>query len=278
MEIIELLENIAETKKNIDQAHHLAKNIKNYSTDLATNLNLIKSNLTKLQKLASECSDRDPVFKTILTWIETFNIELAVEQDRLKDQFGILLEKELIPEGMTLTGNFPNFYTGFFTIEVNPRKWFAKIWFGPKQELLDTCSLSAFLVASRIKYAKENLGSKIPEDSFIKILRQSYEHSAGEKIGESIQITKVLGFVSDSINKTIPDDENKMTKSNQKIYKRADFSYDLYRIQKSIGRPDLVVAVRAFTLKQEDFLWVPANENGKGSTFSHIKYQEKDHA
>jgi hypothetical protein len=34
------------------------------------------------------------------------------------------------------------------------------------------------------------------------------------------------------------------------------------------------VATRAFTAKKEDYLWIPSNEYGEGSTYAFIRFKE----
>ena len=273
METNELLESLIKTTKNINQALRMLKNINRLSADLEVNLSLIHSNLIKLQMLSNECKNGDPIYQTILLWIEDFKKEITASQEYIRTQFGISLERELASQGYTLAGNYPLFTAGFFTVEANHQKWISKIWYGPKQELLDTSQLSALRVASRIKTVKENLGSKMPNDSFLKLLYSVYQ-KLSDSSDKTLPIKIIHSEVSDSIHP--PDvDAGKDTVSRTKKYRRADFSYDLYRIRDLPGHPDLVVATRAFTRRREDFLWIPTDENGKGAVFSHLKFQEK---
>lgn len=275
MEITGLLENLVNRKKNIDEAIRLVKNIDHLNGDLAANLFQLRSNLTKLEKLASECSKQDPVFQTILVKIEIFEKEIAAKQESLKDQFGITLERELIPQGYTLKGNHPIFTAGFFTIEINHRKWSSKIWYGPKQELLDTCSFSASLVSLRIKISRENLGANMDERSFLDLLYKTYTILAGGRLREPVPINKILVELAKSLNPVKPESQKNTSHTKTKVYGRADFSYDLFRSRNFPGHPELVVATRAFSQKREDFLWAPMDEYGKGATYSHLKFQEK---
>ena len=68
-------------------------------------------------------------------------------------------------------------------------------------------------------------------------------------------------------------------KNNYKTYSRADFSFDLYRLKKpneNILRDhvQLSVAIRAYTTRRDQFLWIPGDNQGNGSAYSHIKVFE----
>ena len=274
MEIKELLESIAASKKNIDHASRLLKRIDLLRGDLSNNFLLLKSNLDNLKKLSDVSASEDPLFKNIIVWAENFSKQLDFDQERLKDQFGIILERELIHQGYELKGNYPKFTAGFFTIVTNHRKWFTKILYGPNQELLDTCLFSPSLVATRIKVAREAIGSKVSENSFLDLLNKTYAILVRGKPREPVPINEILLELRKTMN---PDMQSNSSRSKNTVYSRADFSYDLFRTRALVDYPELVVATRLYTKKRSDFLWVPMDETGRGAFYSHLKFEEKWH-
>lgn len=66
-------------------------------------------------------------------------------------------------------------------------------------------------------------------------------------------------------------------RENYESYSRADFSYDLFRIHRYQLSPlkiQLKVATREYTRQRTDFLWIPDDENGRGTTYSHLLVEE----
>jgi hypothetical protein len=275
MDIAELLTNLNALRKNTDQAIRLLTSIDSMNGDLAVNLPRLMKNLTKLDDLSNECSEKNPIFKVISTWANAYEQEIETEKERLKDRFGLLLENLLKDQGYTLEGNFPRFTAGFFTIEVDYQKWSTKIWYGPRQELLDTSPFSASQVAAYIKGARERLGSRLPSNELLGLLRSTFFEFVSSDPSGAVSIIDLYEGLAQKICPPSQDAHSSSTEHKMKDYGRADFSYDLFRVQGLAGYPELITATRAFTKKRDGFLWVPENENGKGTTYSHIRFKER---
>lgn len=144
-----------------------------------------------------------------------------------------------------------------FTLEVTEGE--VIIWYGPKQERLSRCHASPDKVAQRVAELRNRLGSPCSPEEFLSKLYDAYRAIA--KDGEAVPITRVLAEVSKRYN-------------GYGGYSRADFSYDLYRVRDVASEwgLHLVVATRAYTRRRSDFLWVPDDQTGKGTVYSHLKF------
>ncbi|MEM3394056.1 MAG: hypothetical protein QXY79_03315 [Candidatus Methanomethylicia archaeon] len=194
-------------------------------------------------------------------------------------KFGVMLEERLKMLGISLSGHYPTLSASIFTIELNFDEINAKIWYGPKQELLGKLPLSIDKIITFIENERKKIGSQFSSEEFSGYLQKAYERVVGPKWGEPAQIIKVLVELSFLIQK--PRFLIDPKRENYKSYSRADFSYDLYKLRllpssnPLVIKPHLVVSTRENTKNRDSFLWIPDDENGKGTCFSHIIYGEE---
>lgn len=197
-------------------------------------------------------------------------------------EFGVELERILKEQGLSLTGNYPELKTWLFTIELDFAHGEATLWYGPKQERLSRCRLLPQLVAQEVNKQRKQLGSNLVKGDILPWLSQAYERArlmAGAK-GDEVPINEVLTemafLLQDNRFRRDPH------RDNYRSYRRADFSYDLFRAR--IGQTEqatlfgkrlrLITATRALTRRRQGFLWVPDDETGKGTVYSHLKFEE----
>jgi|GEM_PF-1958485 len=177
------------------------------------------------------------------------------------------LGQRLREQQLFLHGQMPEFRVGFFWIQVDQKKLQTTIWYGPKQERQETCSLSAKAILDCLKKCRKNLGSQIPAEDFFEKLREQYRKLAPQA-GERVPLIRLLPYMALAVqdNRFYIDPRAKYYKE----YGRADFSFDLYRIRSLFGKFQLATAPRAKTKNKRDFLWIPQDDKGKGTFFATI--------
>lgn len=275
MPLTEFINEIEKNYKITKDILNLLREVSKLNTNRDQNLSKIRVLIFRLKKMATSYTPL--LTKKLQELIDQLEMELKSTENELRRLFGVELEQELNKLGLTLTGHYPEFIAGLFTIESDFEQWKATIWYGPKQEKIDTCSLSVAEITKRVEKAKNGLGSGISEEDLLDKLHQAYRRIA-RNIGDYVPIIDVLGEMVFLLqNKRFRQDPRK---EHFKSYSRADFSFDLFRLQKfiinnpSFPKLRLKIATRIHTRQRSNFLWVPERENGRGGTYSHLRFEE----
>ncbi len=275
MSLEELLKELSSHKRNIQSIYKLLSEISRLDKNRAENLTKLKAQLDKLEGMIKNL-ERESYVQNLNEWIKHYKSILENTIDQKKRRIGAELDIQLKKLGITLSGHYPEFRAGLFTIELDFDKWRAVIWYGSKQERLSECPLSTSTIVKQIEKVKKELGSGLKEEDLLKKLSEAYKHVAGvEKKGEYVPIIKVLTELAFLLqNSHFHQDPRR---ENYESYSRADFSYDLFRIHRYQLSPlkiQLKVATREYTRQRTDFLWIPDDENGRGTTYSHLLVEE----
>ncbi|MBI4491976.1 MAG: hypothetical protein HY690_04200 [Chloroflexi bacterium] len=273
MDLDRLAKDLGAHKKAVTLAAQLLADVASLEKNPADNLPQLQDRLRKLDAAASQLVEGPRRADELRSWVaEQLERLEAVEQER-SQRFGLELSEALAPLGLTLAGLSPDLHAGLFTIELRFDQGHAVLWYGPKQERLAECKLSAADVANSVERAREQLGSPRPEAEFLQRLREAYSRVAGSKASDPVPIVDLLPEVAFLVQG--PRFRQDPRAANFKDYGRADFSYDLFCLGRAPGGsfdhlPRLTVAVRKYTSQRADFLWVPDDESGKGTTYSHL--------
>ncbi len=182
----------------------------------------------------------------------------------IKQKFGKELEEELGKIGFDLRGHYPLLKTMFYTLDVNFSSSKVVIWYGPEQEKLASCKLSALDVVAKLREWHTTItGHGFTDETFIRTLYDActpcmdHDRSA------------IPDIVSEYAAKVLY-----RTKTKKTI--RTLLSYDLYRLKTRIidgMELSLVTATRAHTQRRADFIWVPTNTTGSGMYVSHVRFR-----
>jgi DNA repair exonuclease SbcCD ATPase subunit len=281
LEMTRLRQQLAEMRKRVNRVINLMKRLSDLDQNRAVNLFKIKGALRQIMQDAEGLDGLAERLKDLRGWLAVYQEELKGLQQELQNRFGTELEKELQKRGLSLSGHYPELKSGLFTIELDFDKWQAILWYGPKQERLTQCALSPSEVAKAIDNLRRRLGSQLSEKEFLQRLQSAYQRaliSTGGKEGDRVPIIKVLSELAYLLQE--PRFYQDPRREHYKGYSRADFSYDLFRVRHSETsglfhrKLRLVVATRALTRRRQDFLWVPDDETGKGTVYSHLQFEE----
>jgi hypothetical protein len=272
MAIPTLLKRIAAERDALDIAQRSMREIEKFDQDRAWNLSQIKTHISRLRHACQEGDRSASIMLDLASWVAEFESEIAVFERRSHTEFPLDLERELRTTGYTLSEHLPDLSAGLFRLEVSFESWSVRLWYGPKQELLDRCPLSAPRVAKRLRELESGLGSGLDTSRFLDALRVVCSGMHANRPGEPFAIIDVLKGLSGTLGATAcagTDREPEPT-----TYRRADLSYDLFRRRGSIPGLSLVIATRALTRHRSDFLWVPSDERGRGANYSHLRLSE----
>lgn len=244
------------------------------------NFSKLKNKLSKLENLENLRKSLLKEFnfeESLNEFINKCKTELNNIEKHIKQKFGTELDKELKKIGISLAGQYPDLRAGLFTIETDFDKQIAHIWFGPKKEKLTQCKLLPSEIAKTIEEIRKNLGSNLEEKILFDKLNKAYMEISGGKKGVDVPIIEILPKLAFLLqNSKFLNDPRK---DNFRGYSRADFSYDLYRLknykfENLFGiKIHLKVATRAHTTQKSQFLWIPDNEKGDGTNYSHIRIE-----
>lgn len=272
MELAHLLNEMKASRREDDQFFKLLQEIATLDKDRITNLPKIKTKLIRLDSLLSQPTQRLP--RSVSQWATQYKQDLSEAEAQVRKNFGINLEQALKSLSMSLTGQYPELKAGLFTFKLDFEKDRVAIWYGNEQEKLDECRVLADDVAKRVENLLKNLGSGLEQDVFIEKLRQAYRRTVGGVDNQPVPIIQVLPEVAFLIQGAMFLQEP--LREHYRSYSRADFSYDLYRYGKKAVSHGLrlTIAVRANTRRRTDFLWIPDDDRGHGTAYSHIQFEE----
>jgi len=256
-------------KKNIQTIFKLLNEISKLHQNRDEKLPKIRQAVNQLNYSVNSFKQKG-IYK-LMNWVTQYESYIKSAEEKLRKRVGVELESELQTLGISLSGQYPELKAGLFTIELDFDQWKATLWYGPKQERLTRLPLSASKIACQIKTEKQKLGSGLSEEKLLEKMRNAYYRATGMRDGNSVPIIRVLSELSFLLqdSRFLQDPR----RENYRSYSRADFSYDLYRIRKISSSLHLTIATRAHTRRRADFLWVPNDENGEGTTYSHLEFR-----
>ena len=277
MDINEVKKTITLMKKEIDEIGKLVNDIVKMAEAKERKGSKLAAAVTKLEHLIMEYPARNLSKSEIMNYLESLKRDIERGLTQRKNTFANSLSEELNKIGFSMVGQYPNFSAGLFTIipEIESEK--VKIWYGNKQEILGECSSDPEKVVQSIKKFENELGSDIDGREFLRRLAIAYKRVVSEGASDSAPIITVLYELAHLMQDG--KFRNDPQKNYYKSYSRADFSYDLYRLNKpneNIFRDcvKLSIATRAYTVRRDQFLWIPSDIRGNGSVYSHINIVE----
>lgn len=202
--------------------------------------------------------------------------------EKYKEEFHFALGaklKELMADFAPLSGQLPILKIKFYTIKFDFANGTASIWWGPQKELIKKLSIEPDLIAQTIKTFDQNLHMKWqhPED-FTKLLKSAYYRYIlvnGLEYGTKVNLLDLLPefiMLLQSPSFKIDPIKNHFTE-----YSRIQYSYDLYKMKTNpnlVSNIQLSVATFAVTEHREKSIWVPDNEQGEGTYYQQIAFNQ----
>ncbi len=279
MDLDHLINTFTETKKTTDAIFRTLRQISRLDEDRAANFRQIQSRMVKISDMTGRMEPGSRQMASLRTWLDEYAMQLEEARGELGRRFGVELEERLQEMDRSLSGHYPELRTSLFTVELDFDKGHAILWYGPKQERLGRYRLSPQEVAGRVQKSERNLGSGLPVEEFLARSEEAWLSCVEGKRSRKAPIIQVLLQISFLLQ--TPHFRSDPKKDHYKGYGRADFSYDLYRVQREADRTrqsrrlHLAIATRSQTEQRARHLWVPESADGRGSAYSHLTFDEE---
>jgi hypothetical protein len=235
------------------------------------------------RKLAeiSKIIDRLPDFnlkQSLVAWTSQEREEYEKVKEDFHLRFGQDLKKLLAEDDHELRGQYPLLRIGLFTLKLNFEFGEAVLYYGPEAEKITSkIPLEPIKICAEIKKYDEAIRSvECQPEKTLNDLYKAYRRTlmAAEKpFGEKLLILDVLReFVMLKQSKQFLIDPKR---EKFREYPRIQLSYLLYFLKKSDclqqGLRFYVATFDATTDKRQS-IWVPENEKGEGTYYSHISF------
>ena len=278
-DVTQILRELTKLHKCTESAVRILKAISRLEQNRLQNLPQLQSHLAEFDQIREQLSQHPELLEALHDWVLEYQNVLSSAEQEFRQRFGSGLEAELKQKGFVLSGQYPDLRTGLFTLEMDFDREQVVIWYGPKQERLLHCQPDAREVANSVERASRQLGTRLDKTEFLQRLQHAYFRVADRQNSESAPIIDVLTELAYLLQSTRFFQDPRQ--ENYQGYGRADFSYDLFLLRQSLlssecidKRLHLIVATRTHTRRRKDFLWVPDNESGRGTTYSHLQFAD----
>jgi len=235
--------------------------------------------LNRMKKLSSELETAG-IAPKMNAWIDRTASDVSALKNKFRHDFARRLQELLSAGGHELGGRYPDLKIRFYTIHVDFSSGTASLSFGhePVQRRI---ALTPENVLKAIEGTDRALNRSFDAVKFVTGVYDAYERACriravplGEKV-PTIEVLQQLVFLLQS-SRFLADP----SKEHFRGYGRANFGYDLFRLRHSGARTKeglgvgLSTATFDATRKRENFIWVPDNERGDGTTYSLIFFRK----
>jgi len=254
------------------------KALKKLSGDELSNVAKIQAQLVVIEKSVEDLPGDDSVSAELGASINGWQQHISGLKETATQRFATELDRCLRESALQLSGRVPELRCWNFTIEVNFGDLTAKVWWGPKEELLDSLPLNPNRCAKSISDLKQRMtkvSSGAPE--FSRDLASAYCnvcHRQEKSIGDEVPILDVMTELV--FSRQSKNFYSSPTKRAFTEYSRAQYSNDLASVRDSGTGPrglKFVGATRAYTASKQENIWIPSNTQAYGERFSHIRME-----
>lgn len=242
------------------------------------NVYMLEKKIGEIERIIPELPDFE-LKRTLSTWLNKEKEEIATFKEDFRFKFGKEFTALFSKEGKKIKGQYPIIRVGFYTLKMNFQFGEAVLFFGPEIEKIKSkIPLEPSTIFETIKKYDDELRTikSTPEEIF-KGLYKAYSRRLklnNKSFGEKLLITEVLNefVILKQSAKFLIDPQ----KANFHEYSRVKLSYLIYCLKKSnLLEKGLRLHVATFdaTVDKMHSFWVPENEDGEGTHYSHISFQ-----
>ena len=277
--IKELREEIRKVGRSSSNLVKLLSQFERLSVNPVDNAYQLDELLTKIEKISGNYHIEGLAPK-LKSWLDTSMAEISTSKERFKHEFGKKLQELLRKKGFELGGRYPDLKVKFYTIHIDFPRGLASLFFG-HEPVKSKIPLSPENITNALEPVHRNLNRPFDSAKFVELLYEAYRRVCRIRDfhqGEKVPIIEVLQQLVLLIQP--PQFRADPTKEHYRGYGRAHFGYDLYRLRLSGARTKenqvvgLMTATFDATRKRENFIWVPDNERGDGTTYSLIYFKQ----
>lgn len=275
----EFIENVKALSKSAQKIIKLVGKYEKLSEHPVDSVYVLEKNLAEISNVVESLPDFD-LKESLRTWVQTKKDELEKTKEDFRFRFGQTLKELLERDGKQMSGQYPLLRTGLYTVSLNFEFGEAALYFGPEiEKLRSKIPLEPRTIAEIIKKADASLKAiKLTPEEIFKDLNEAYDHClrlANKSFGEKLLITEVLHqfVVLKQTKQFFIDPQRK----NFREFSRVMLSYMLYLLKKahfSERGMKLYIATFDATVDKRNAIWIPENENGEGTYYSHISFEK----
>ncbi|MEO0092620.1 MAG: hypothetical protein ABIK61_07950, partial [candidate division WOR-3 bacterium] len=275
---------IAELSRQLDKIKKLLASLLKIDKDMmSTKPYDMEKSYLQLKKLYTS-----PLFSEAFAETELYKKlhDFCQEQlkliEKYKEEFHFVLGaklKELMADFSVVSGQLPILKVKYYTIRFDFANGLASIWWGPQKEIIKRLSIEPDLIAQTIKTFDQNLNTKWQtSEDFFRLLKSAYNRYIllnGLEYGTKVNLLDLLPefiMLLQSQSFKIDPIKNHFTE-----YSRIQYSYDLYKMKTNpnlVSNIQLSVATFAVTEHREKSIWVPDNEQGEGTYYQQIAFNQ----
>lgn len=271
-----------------------ARSLQAAATDLAAaikTLDKLEPDLDRQAFAADEAlRDAEKALRTLAPVADTLRDARALTEalrarvdpamERSRAALAAALARELSALGLPpLEGNLPELRCGALTLELLFDKAEARVWFGPRIELLGKARLDAAAVAAAAKGALDALSGPLDEAAFVAELHDAWVRAcrlAAQDPGAGTTVSLIAVLDQLAWGRQSARFRANPTREAFTGYGRVQLAWDLYRLgTRRHGDLELklTVATREQTRTDTDSLWVPRTARGEGTHFAGLAFR-----
>ena len=249
------------------------------STERVDNAYLLQKKIDEVEKMLGSLPDSGP--KQILDgWLVEARSDAADAKDAFRFQFGQQLKALFEQDGVKVRGQYPLLRMGMFTLRMNFDFGDATLFFGPEVEKLRSkIPLQPRTIYDIIKQYDSGMKSGLADlNKIYEDLSGAYQRClkvSGKSPGHKVLISDVLReYVFSRQSKQFGIDARR---ENFHEYPRINLSYMLYGLRTNRIAGDVMrlhVATFDATVDKVRSFWVPDNEEGDGTHYEYISFEE----
>jgi hypothetical protein len=236
-----------------------------------------EKDLAKITEISARLPDYEGR-RLLRIWLDTEKVAIEKAKDDFRFSFGQEIKKTCETAGFPVRGQYPLLRVGPYTLKLNFEFGRAELYFGPEVEKIKTGL--PMDPAVLVKFIKDFHHDLKPDDfdasGFGRELREAYRRKigpAGKSSPEKVPLLEILREML--LGRQKPQFFADPRKENFREYSRVHFAFDLYRLRQSdVPGLSLHLFTATFdaTADRQAALWVPDNENGDGTHYSHLAF------
>jgi hypothetical protein len=277
----DLIEELETSQKTLRGLTKILKDWRNLQKAERFNLSKLQGVQRRAKKTIEEVPE-GPLRERLLIWLKESDGVVRRRMEQARFAFGRALEKTLEREGVPLKGRMPKFLVGPYGLETDFERGRAKITFG-YDTVKDNLPVESQAIAKALIKTKKEIERSFDPQRSVDLVFGAYVRATrilGTSVGERIPVMGVLQQLVLMLQG--PAFRSDPRRENFVGFGRSQFAMMLYKIRASgalaKGRYALYLTTATFdaTKKRENFLWIPDNQMGEGTTYAYVSFKESN--
>ena len=267
-------------QKNTNKIIKLLKDYQKIRAEPIDNVYLLEKKIRMIEKSFPE-NPGEELRNNLQRWVAEEKQHIIGFKDEFRIRFGQELSALFQRTGKKIRGQYPVIRIGFYSLKVDFQFGIVAMYYGPEVEKIKAnILLQPEIVFKTVQdFEKELRGYETTAAAIYEILHNAYKRTLVLKnlvYGDKIPIMELLSdFVLLRQSKKFYADPRK--KHFQEC-SRITLSYLMYFLKRSDTYQNNMrfhVATFDATVDKKNALWIPDNEEGEGTHYSHISFIKK---